>query len=315
MLPGFEELVLQIKGKRVKRLFVQVPEGLKTKIQELSDCLEKQGIETIISCEPMWGACDIRFHEAEDLGCDGILNIGHTDFGVKTKTPIFYWPFKLEFDPIPILEKCWKKIEMFGTFSLVSTTQHIECLDVVKRFLEKNGKKVLFGKPAISKRPGQILGCDQAAALDEKADCVLFVGSGRFHPLGIVRKTEKPVFVLSTDTNSIEDFSTERERFYRVKFAQIEKAKDGKNFGIVVSSKPGQMYIKQAEVLKKRLQDMGKRAWILVMDFITKEKLMGLKLDVLVNCACPRLDEDAHLFGMPVLNPEDVGKLTEVVIL
>ncbi len=312
---GFEDLVLEIKKKGVKRLFIQVPEGLKTKIQEMSDGFEKQRIDVIISCEPMWGACDIRFHEAADLGCDAILNIGHTDFGVKSKIPIFYWPFKIDFDPLPVLERDWKKIKKFKTFSLVSTAQHIECLDVVKDFLEKNGKVVLFGKPTISKKQGQILGCDQAAALDEKADCVLFIGSGRFHPLGIVRKTEKPVFVLSTDTNSIEDFSKERDRFYRIKFAQIEKAKDGKNFGIVVSSKPGQMYIKQAEVLKKKLESMGKRAWILVMDFITKEKLMGLKLDVLVNCACPRLDEDAHLFGMPILNPEDVGKLSEVVVL
>ncbi|MBI4163899.1 MAG: diphthamide biosynthesis enzyme Dph2 [Candidatus Aenigmarchaeota archaeon] len=315
MLEGFEELVLEIKKRDVKRLFIQVPEGLKTRIQELANSFEGQGIVVVISCEPMWGACDIRFHEAGDLGCDAILNIGHTDFGVKSPIPIFYWPFRLDFDPIPVLESSWKKIERFKSFSLVSTTQHIECLDVIKVFLEKKGKVVLLGKPAISKTHGQILGCDQAAALDEKADCILFVGSGRFHPLGIIRKTEKPVFVLSTDTNSIEDFSKERERFYRIKFAQIEKAKDGKNFGIVVSSKPGQMYIKQAEVLKNKLEGMGKKAWILVMDFITKEKLMGLKLDVLVNCACPRLDEDAHLFGMPVLNPEDVGKLSEVVVL
>ncbi len=315
MLDGFDQLVLEMKKKNIKKIFIQVPEGLKTKIQEISDSLESDGFEVIISCEPMWGACDIRFHEAEDLRCDGIINIGHTDFGVKAHIPIFYWPFKLDFDPIPILEKDWKKIEKFKVFNLVSTAQHIDCLGQVKDFLEKKGKGVLFGKPTISKQYGHVLGCDQAAALNDKADCVLFVGSGRFHPLGIIRKTEKPVFVLSTDTNTIEDFSKERERFYRIKFAQIEKAKDAKNFGIVVSSKLGQMYIKQAEVLKKKLEGLEKKAWILVMDFITKEKLMGLKLDVLVNCACPRLDEDAHLFGMPVLNPEDVGKLGKVVVL
>ncbi|HLD41443.1 MAG TPA: diphthamide biosynthesis enzyme Dph2, partial [archaeon] len=290
---------------------LQVPEGLKTKAQEFADVFEKENIDVIISCEPVWGACDIRDHDARVLGCDLLVHLGHTDFGVKTELPVLYVPFRIDYDPVPILEKNWKKIEKFKIFNLVSTAQHIDCLPVVKKFLEGRGKSAISGKPAISKQHGQILGCDQAAALDDKADCVLFVGSGRFHPLGIVRKTEKPVFVLSTDTNTIEDFSKERDRFYRIKFAQIEKAKDGKNFGIVLSTKPGQMYIKQAEILKKKLEGMGKKAWILVMDFITKEKLMGLKLDALVNCACPRLDEDSHLFGMPVLNPEDIGKLTQ----
>ena len=307
---GFEDIVNQLKEKNVKKVYIQFPEGLKTKMQEISDSLEKEGFQVILSCEPMWGACDIRTHEAEDLGCDGILNVGHSDFGVSSKLPIIYWPYMLEYDPVPALEKELSKIEKFNSFNLVSTAQHIECLGKVKEFLENKNKKVLaFGKPAISKQAGQVLGCDQAAAFQGDADCILFVGSGKFHPLGIVYKTEKPVFALSTDKNTIVDYSEERDKWIRIKLAQIEKAKDGRNFGIVVSTKPGQMYIRQAEVLKKKLEGMGKKAWILVMDFITKEKLMGLKLDALVNCACPRLDEDYHLFGMPVLNPGDVDKL------
>ncbi len=305
-----EDLIKQLKEKKVKKVYVQFPEGLKTKMQEIADNLEKECFEVILSCEPMWGACDIRVHEAVDLGCDGIINIGHTSFGVTAKIPIFYWPYRLEYDPLPALEKEFYKIEKFNSFNLVSTAQHIECLPEVKKFLENKNKKVLaFGKPGISKQVGQVLGCDQAAALQGDADCILFVGSGRFHPLGIVYKTQKPVFSLSTDKNEIIDFSRERDKWIRIKLAQIEKAKEGKNFGIVVSTKPGQMYIRQAEVLKKKLEGMGKKSWILVMDFITKEKLMGLKLDALVNCACPRLDEDYQLFGMPVLNPADVDKL------
>ena len=305
-----EDLIRELKEKKMKKVYVQFPEGLKTKMQEISDSLEKEGFTVILSCEPMWGACDIRVHEAEDLGCDGIINIGHTDFGVKSQIPIFYWPYRLEYDPIPALEKEFGKIENFNSFNIVSTAQHIECLPEVKKFLENRNKKVLaFGKPAISDQVGQVLGCDQAAALEGDADCILFVGSGKFHPLGIVYKTTKPVFALSTDKNIIVNYNEERDKWLRIKIAQIEKAKEGKNFGIVVSTKPGQMYIGQAEVLKKKLEKMGKKAWILVMDFITKEKLMGLKLDALVNCACPRLDEDYQLFGMPVLNPGDVDKL------
>ncbi len=309
-MKSFEDLIKQLKEKNIRKVYIQFPEGLKTKMQEIADNLEKEGVAVILSCEPMWGACDIRVREAEDLGCDGIINVGHSDFGVKSKLPIIYWPYRLEYDPIPALEKEFSKIERFNSFNLVSTAQHIECLPEVKKFLENKNKKVLaFGKPAISKQIGQVLGCDQAAALQGDYDCVLFVGSGKFHPTGIVYKTTKPVFALSTDKNMIVDYSGERDKWLRIKLAQIEIAKEAKNFGIVVSTKPGQMYIRQAEALKKKLEKMGKKAWIFVMDFITKEKLMGLKLDVLVNCACPRLDEDYHLFGIPVLNPGDVDKL------
>ncbi len=303
-----EQMIKDVKKNGARKIYLQAPEGLKTRVQEFSDSLEKEGIEVIISCEPCWGACDIKDHEARMLGCDLLVHIGHTDFGVKPELPVMYVPYMLEYDPIPVLKKEWNKISNFKSFNLVSTSQHIGCLDKVKEFLESKGKEVVLSKPSISKQSGQVLGCDQTAALGD-GECVLFVGSGRFHPLGIVYKTEKPVFVLSTDKNEIVDFSPERERWLRIKFAQIEKAKEAKNFGIVVSSKPGQMYIKQAEALKKKLEKAGKKAWILVMDFITKEKLMGLKLDALVNCSCPRLDEDYHLFGMPVLNPSDVGKL------
>ncbi len=303
-------VVLEVKNRKAKRIYLQVPEGLKTKVQGFADIFEKEGIETIISCESMWGACDLRDHEGKVLGCDLLIHIGHAQFGdLKSEIPVLYVPFNIEFDPIPTLEKEFNKIEKYKSFNIVSTAQHVDCLPAVKGFLENKNKKVFLGKPSLSKKPGQILGCDQSAALEGDAKCILFIGSGKFHPLGIARKTEKPVFILSTDTNTIEDFSYEMDKWLRIKLAQIEIAKESKNFGIVVSTKPGQMYIRQAEVLKKKLDGMGKKSWILVMDFITKEKLMGLKLDVLVNCACPRLDEDSHLFSIPVLNPEDVGRL------
>lgn len=306
-----EKVLEEIKKRGSKKVYLQVPEGLKTKVQEIADSLN---VDVIISCEPVWGACDIRDHEAKKLGCDLLLHVGHTDFGIKPEIDVLYVPYNIKYNPLPVLEKDFDKIKKFNSFNLVSTAQHIDCLSEVRKFLEEEGKKVVLGNPGISQQPGQILGCDQVAALRE-ADCILFIGSGRFHPLGILRKTDKPVFVLDTDRNEIVDVSQERDRFLRIKFAQIEKAREGKNFGIVVSSKPGQMHIKQAEVLKKKLEFMNKKAWILVMDFISKEKLMGIKLDVLVNCACPRLDEDFSLFGMPILNPEDVDKLTELKVL
>ena len=45
------------------------------------------------------------------------------------------------------------------------------------------------------------------------------------------------------------------------------------------------------------------------MYLIIPEKLLGLNLDILVNCACPRMNEDFKLFKKPILNPEDIESL------
>ena len=78
-------------------------------------------------------------------------------------------------------------------------------------------------------------------------------------------------------------------------------------FGILISSKPGQLQLRTAERVKERLEREGKKAYLLVLDEIRPEKLMGLKLDCLVNCACPRLTEDIESFGKIILGPEDLA--------
>ncbi len=90
---------------------------------------------------------------------------------------------------------------------------------------------------------------------------------------------------------------------------RIEKAKDLRNFGVVISTKPGQKNLKSAESVKKRLKSLGKCAYTLVADQLTPEKLIGLKIDVLVNTACPRIKEDFEQFGKVILNPQDVELL------
>ena len=81
-----KEILDKIKMLGANRVLLQVPEGLKTKVQEISKELE--GLEVLISTEPCYGACDVRDHEAKQLGCDVVLHIGHSDFGVKTEVPV-----------------------------------------------------------------------------------------------------------------------------------------------------------------------------------------------------------------------------------
>ena len=187
-------------------------------------------------------------------------------------------------------------------------------LKPAKKFLESaaGGKKrVSIGSPKRAKHQGQVLGCDFSAAEIFKniADCFLFIGSGLFHPLGLAMKLRKPVLFLDIETGKLRNMAGEKRKREIIRTANIHRASECWNFGVLVSTKQGQMHLRTAENAKKMLKKKGKNAWIIVMDEIKPEKLMGMKLDCLVNCTCPRLTDDTSQFKKPILNPEDVGKL------
>ena len=306
-----KRLVKRIRERKAKRVLLQVPEGLKMRVTEIAEELSASGAEIVVSVEPCYGACDVRDRDAEFLGCDLLVHIGHSDYGVRTKVPVIYEEYRMEFDPVTVLEKSMEKLEGFERIGLTASVQYLGGLEKARRFLESRGKTVLVGRPEKAKHEGQILGCDFSAAksIESRVECFLYIGSGRFHPLGLALSTERPVFAVGPESGDMQDLSEERDRQERIRLAQIEKAKDAKKFGILVSTKPGQMRIEAAASAKKKLEASGRRAWILSGDEITPEKLMGIDVEVLVNTACPRIREDWKLFGKTIIDVGDVENI------
>ncbi len=307
----YERLASEIRKRKARRVLVQLPEGLKMQAQEIAQALERSGARILLSLETCYGACDILDREAKFLGCDLIIHFGHSEMLGKTQVPVIYEEYRMDFDPIPLLEKSLKDLEPYRKICLLTTLQFLDSIEPARKFLESRGKSILIGKPKIAKYPGQILGCDYSAAkaCEKEADCFLFLGSGRFHPLGIAQDVEKPVLFLDFESGKLENIEKEKFRLLKIKVASLEKAKEAKNFGILVSTKQGQGSLSLAEKAKQDLETKGRNAWILVAGDFTPEKLLGLKLDCLVDCACPRMAEDTSLFKKPIIRPEDVGKL------
>ncbi len=304
-----ENILRRLKKAGVKKVFLQVPEGLKMGALELIDFLERNDIDVMLSVEPCFGACDLRDREAKMLRCDLVLHAGHSDFGLKTKIPVMYEEYEIPCDPVPLLEWHFKKLD-YERISLVTTIQFVHCLGKVRKFLEGKGKQVYMASSGRLKE-GQVLGCDYSnmISLEEKVDCFLFIGSGRFHPLGLQERVNKPVLFLDIEKNNLTNFFREKTRIETLRMMRIQKARDLMKFGIVVSTKPGQINSKKAESVRGELKSKGKNAYILVADQLTPEKLTGLKIDVLVNTACPRMREDFEQFGKVILNPEDIESL------
>jgi len=286
------EIPEKLRKSKGKKIFLQYPEGLKLKAQEISKELEKEGFEVLICCEPTFGACDIRDQEAKKLGCDLILHIGHSDLGVKSKIPVFYWEYIYTVDPIPLIEREIDKLNNFEKIGLVTSLQFIKSMERVKEYLGNRGKKTFVNKSL--SYPGQVLGCNVNAAkkIEGEVDCFLYVGAGKFHPLGVALSVKKPVFSLDLEKGIIYNLGDEERKWMKKKLWHDAELLDARKVGILVCWKQGQNKINEARKLKKNLEVGGKEVYILAFDRVSKDKLEGLKFDCLVNLACPRLEED-----------------------
>jgi len=304
-------VVEQLKEMKAKKVFVQFPEGLKNeKIQQIAKNLEKEGVTPVLSIEPLYGACDIRDVEARRLDCDAILMVAHTDFGVKSDIPVVYWEYFLDSNPIPILEKEFEKLNGYEKIGLVGSLQYMDKIPEIKKYLEKRGKKVFIAEVEGVKYPGQILGCRLKAGkiIEDKVDALLCVSAAKFYGLGLILNTNKPMLTLDVERKEITNIDHEKKRIQKIIAWNKSAFKDAKRVGILVSFKKGQLVLPYS--IKKYLEKLGKETYILAGDEVTPEKIMGLKLDFLVNTLCPRVGtDDTDRFEIPMLNFDQVVKV------
>lgn len=304
-----QKLVDEIAKRSPEKVLVQLPEGLKTKAAELEEMLDEEGIRSVVSMDPCYGACDPKDHEARRLGCDLLAHVGHTKFCGEEEVETLYFPWYYDVDPLPILENSIEKLEGYEKIGLVFSINFMESFEIVREYLQAEGKKVLTSQGSRTKE-GQILGCDVGAGLNikEDVDCFLYIGSGRFHPLGLYLKTQRPVFVMDFEEEKI--LEPDFETFKRQRHAAVAKSRDAEKFGVLISTKKGQCRPELAEEIKQRLEEKDKEVLVFSMDEAKPAKLKGVKVDCWVNTACPRIAvEHRTNFSVPILNPDEVDKI------
>jgi 2-(3-amino-3-carboxypropyl)histidine synthase len=304
MSGSFARAVEKMRQLDAKRVFVQYPEGLKLRVQEIAKDLEKAGFEIVVCVEPCYGACDIRDAEAKRLGCDALLHVGHADFGVEAEMPVVFWEYFIDADPVPIIEKEFAKLKPYDKIGIVTSIQFVGAIEKAKKFLESRGKKVFVHKAL--QHEGQILGCNLEAAtkIELDVDCFLCISAGKFYGLGLVMKTEKPMLCLDLEKGTISDMDETKRKIQKTIAWNRAALADAKRVALLVSWKRGQT--KQPFEIKKKLEAKGKEVVILAMDEITPEKLVGLRIDAAISLACPRIGiDDLGRYKIPILNFED----------
>jgi diphthamide biosynthesis enzyme Dph1/Dph2-like protein len=197
---------------------------------------------------------------------------------------VMFIPAKAEFDLSELdLDKIKHK-----KLGLITTVQFVDELPKIKKFLESKGFEAVIG--------GEILGCriDAAEKIKDKIDAFLFIGSGHFHPIAM-QGLGKTIYLPSGEVMK----EKKKNKAMWVKFLSAT------HIGIMLSLKPGQSMIKQAEKMKKDLEKNypGKNFYLFLFDTLDTVQMRNFPfIEAWINTACPRIADDVK-----VLNYEDIA--------
>ncbi len=152
---------------------------------------------------------------------------------------------------------------------------------------------------------GQLLGCNVSVLNNFRGENIIYLGTGRFHPL-IVKYyyLNKRVYALNPENFKKKEITEKDVKPFltRINIAR-EALKNAEKVGIIVSVKPGQYFLKKALDLKKKFEKEDKKAYIFIFDNINPEEFLNHELDVLINTACPRIGLDDYIsFNTPIIN-------------
>ncbi|MEA1905155.1 MAG: diphthamide biosynthesis enzyme Dph2 [Candidatus Hadarchaeota archaeon] len=294
-----------LKRRKVKRAAVQLPADFKSRLREITPVFERTGVEALILADSCYGACDLADKKAKQLGCDALIHYGHADMGLPVCLPTLFVEARMTVDPTEAIERVLPELK--GRLGLATTVQHIGHLERTKEMLERNAVEVVTGEPGPRvKYPGLVLGCDWGCVKSVAGDVdgFLYLGTGRFHPLGIALATGKSVVVVNPIAGGWEKLSPKLDDFIRRRKAMIARASVCEKFGVVTSIKPGQRRFKLMENLVHGLRSSGMSAESIVADEIVPEKLSEFQVEAFVCAACPWIPiDDAERFDRPVLSP------------
>ncbi len=294
-----------------RRVLIQAPLGLKQTIPLIVETLSRRGVEAFVSMSATWGGCDVAVREAREIGADGIIHVGHTQFLTTHPLPVLFieaWYSDAE-SLLGLAPRVAEMLSMYSSVGLGSTVQWLPHLSKFADELGRAGFRVIIGhRGAKAMHEGQVLGCDYSSlkSIERAVDCFVIVGS-MFHALGLGLITTKPVLAVDPEPQRLEWVEEIVRKIYSQRYASISKFREARRIGVIVSVKPGQMRLGLARKLRDMLRQHGYEADILVTDEVSESLIMESKYDAYVNTACPRLSvEDQARLAKPLLLPSEV---------
>jgi 2-(3-amino-3-carboxypropyl)histidine synthase len=309
-----ESTAASVKQKGYKTIILQIPEGLKRSVIPIVDFLKKEtGAHVLVAADPCFGACDLLCYDLLSLKVDCIIHIGHTAIPTihNAQIPTIFVNAQSTLDVSKVVEKALPFLDG-KNIGVVTTAQHLHTITEVKRILQKHNRKpfIVKGDERIF-GDGQILGCNfsSAAKIAKKVDCFLFVGSGTFHPVGLLLSTKKPVIAADPYTTTVKKQEIEdmKNNILRQRYGAIMASRTARQYGILIGVKQGQQRTILAYQVQEMLDSAGKQSVLITLSEFSPMSLQGFDVDCYVSTACPRIAIDDYLqYKKPIITPVEL---------
>lgn len=304
-----EELFEALRNAQPQRIVLQVPAGLIRNATVLVDRIRTAtGVPVVLAARACFGACDFPSRD-EAPRADVAVVLGHAPIpNVAVPRPTYFVEMREPGgDPVQLADLV-VGAQLPPRLGLVASVQHLDLVPPLSEALGRRGYDVRVGRG--DRRlayAAQALGCNYtgAEAVEGEVDSFLFLGTGRFHPMGLAFAVDRPVWSLDPLRATLEP-PIDRGELIRRRLLTVATARDARRWGILVSTFGGQNRSPTALALQERARSHGREAEILMFDRLDPRDLEGRALDAYVNTACPRiaLDDSAN-YPKPVLTPPE----------
>lgn len=196
----------------------------------------------------------------------------------------YFLPAHLKFD-VQSIEKYIGKLP--NKVGLITTIQYIDQLEEVHALLQKHNKD--------SVNLGQILGCNwDNLKKSNEFDAFFYIGSGRFHPVGVGMLSEKQIFTYNPETDTFGTLDRTDVDAFKKKIRILQtKFLSSTHIGVLISIKEGQMNVHSAQFLEQQFPD--KKFYFFACNTLDYNELENYPfIDTWVNTMCPRIGTDDH---------------------
>ncbi|WP_256298850.1 diphthamide biosynthesis enzyme Dph2 [Haloarchaeobius salinus] len=295
-----DRIVDAVEERDADKVGLQFPEGLKRRGPRVADDLREilpDDVTVLISGQPCYGACDLDTYLMRRT--DVFVHFGHSP--MKESEKIIYVPLFSNVEVLPSVDRAIDEELEGDDVGLVTTAQHMNRFEEMREHLEDAGYTVHTrkGDDRLT-HEGQVLGCNYASA-DIDADQILYVGGGKFHPLGLAMEHPDKKVVIADPVNNVLTVA-DTEKFMKQRYGAVHRAMDAEKFGVIFCTKIGQGRWDQAE----EIVDNNDDAYLITMDEVTPDRLRNFDMDAFVNTGCPRITtDDGPQFHKPMLTPQE----------
>lgn len=308
------KIIWRVRSTGATRVALQFPEGLLLYSLIISDILTAFAGVThcFVLGDVTYGACCIDDLSSRALDAHLLVHFGHSCLVPIDSTiiPVLYIFVEIAINTSKLLQELNHNFTPAdaNNFIMAGTIQFSNAIRTVKPKLEDLGFRVLIpqSKPLSA---GEVLGCTAPSLKLQSVpgikDVIIFVADGRFHleafmiaNPGIKTFRYDPylskLFLEEYDHDGMKD---DRRR-------AIERARNAKNWGIVLGTLGRQGNPRVLERLEGKMKDRGLDHIVVLVSELSPKKieLFGDGVDAWVQIACPRLSIDwGAAFKKPLL--------------